>query len=53
MDGLIVFWKYVCILGLIGFYIPVLYIIPAGAKDLLIFFRKLREGSEKPPEGDS
>jgi len=47
MDGWIAFWKVVCVVGFVSFYILVVVIIPLGARDLRRLFQHLaREGRE-------
>ena len=41
MDAWITFWKYFCLIGIIIFYILVVFIIPLGIRDIILLFKKL------------
>ena len=45
MQAWIIFWKYFCIIGIILFYILVVFILPLGIKDLISLFRDLSHTS--------
>lgn len=52
MQGWIAFWKAVCIIGFVSFYILVLVIIPLGARDLRRLFRHLAR-EDRDPQGNA
>ena len=45
MEEWIAFWKIMSIVGFVSFYILVLFVVPLGAKDLLKFFRRLKDAA--------
>jgi len=51
MDGWILFWTIVCFAGFASFYALVLYILPAGLRDLVSLLRLLKRRGGGPPDG--
>ena len=47
MEAWLNFWKYLCIIGVVGYLVTVAYMVPWGARDIFRLFRKLRERGEK------
>ena len=45
MENLIHFWTWVYVIGIGGFYLLALILIPLGARDLVSLFRTLKRGS--------
>jgi len=45
MENRIHFWTWVNVIGIGGFYLLVLIVIPLGARDLVSLFRTLKRGS--------
>jgi len=52
MDAWILFWTIVCFVGFASFYAVVLFILPAGIRDLIVLLRMLRRRGGRPDEGD-
>ncbi len=50
MQAWITFWEWTCFLTFAGFYLTVLFIIPFGARDLILLFRHLKKGSQRTEE---
>ncbi|MBL7132474.1 MAG: hypothetical protein ISS78_00110 [Phycisphaerae bacterium] len=51
MDAWIIFWTVVCLVGFASFYALVLFILPAGLRDLVYLLRLLKRRGGGPRDG--
>ena len=52
MESWITFWTIVCLVGFTAFYVLVLVILPAGARDLVSLLRLLSRRGGGPPDDE-